>query len=281
MTTASEAAFVARRRHGLAALASEVDVDARSWGLSPAASMALVAAPVALVAVTAASLASRPVFRALTREDGPIEWAQFVLFGAGAAGAVLVARRLRHRHLATWALLYLLAASGLFFVAGEEISWGQRVLGFETPEQLEEINSQGESTVHNVGRAQEVFKAGEFAAALYGAMMPLVMRSRFRPRSGPARHFAALSVPPLALAPLFLVMAGYRMARYTVMPKTWVTVEAAETAELCLALGIAAFVLLLASRLRREVPDDRGCWRTGESRFATALGVPPRSGPFS
>lgn len=39
----------------------------------------------------------------------------------------------------------------LFFGAGEEISWGQRIIGFETPDALEEVNEQGEFTLHNVG----------------------------------------------------------------------------------------------------------------------------------
>jgi hypothetical protein len=40
-------------------------------------------------------------------------------------------------------------AALLFFGAGEEISWGQRLLGFETPETMSE-NIQGETTLHNL-----------------------------------------------------------------------------------------------------------------------------------
>ncbi|WP_145758345.1 hypothetical protein [Sediminicola sp. YIK13] len=41
---------------------------------------------------------------------------------------------------------------GLFcFVVGmEEISWGQRIFGIETPQPYKEINFQGETTVHNL-----------------------------------------------------------------------------------------------------------------------------------
>jgi hypothetical protein len=37
-----------------------------------------------------------------------------------------------------------------FFGAGEEISWGQRIFNIATPEALNEINAQGEMTVHNL-----------------------------------------------------------------------------------------------------------------------------------
>ena len=51
-------------------------------------------------------------------------------------------------------ILWMLGAVlfGLLFVfgAGEEISWGQRILGFETPEALKDINRQDELTLHNI-----------------------------------------------------------------------------------------------------------------------------------
>jgi len=38
----------------------------------------------------------------------------------------------------------------LFFGAGEEISWGQRIFDFKTPETLKEINVQQEFNLHNI-----------------------------------------------------------------------------------------------------------------------------------
>lgn len=46
-------------------------------------------------------------------------------------------------------VVYLALALILLFGAGEEISWGQRILGFETPDFLQE-NEQEEFTVHNL-----------------------------------------------------------------------------------------------------------------------------------
>jgi len=43
----------------------------------------------------------------------------------------------------SWALL-------MFIFFGEEISWGQRILGFSTPETLSEINKQDEFNIHNI-----------------------------------------------------------------------------------------------------------------------------------
>ena len=38
----------------------------------------------------------------------------------------------------------------LFVGAGEEISWGQRLIGIETPDELKKVNVQGEINLHNI-----------------------------------------------------------------------------------------------------------------------------------
>lgn len=47
-------------------------------------------------------------------------------------------------------LVYLGLALLFFFGAGEEISWGQRLLGFQTPEPLSQVNRQEEFNLHNL-----------------------------------------------------------------------------------------------------------------------------------
>ena len=46
--------------------------------------------------------------------------------------------------------LYMLGGMAMLFVCGEEISWGQRIFGFVTPDFLMDVNWQGEFNVHNV-----------------------------------------------------------------------------------------------------------------------------------
>ena len=56
---------------------------------------------------------------------------------------------------------FLLLAVVMFFGAGEEISWGQRILGYNTPESMKQANVQGEFTIHNL----EVFNGKQFDKA--------------------------------------------------------------------------------------------------------------------
>ena len=55
----------------------------------------------------------------------------------------------------------------IFFIicAGEEISWGQRIFKFPTPEFLKVINVQNETTLHNIGSIS-IFSNGFFLVSL-------------------------------------------------------------------------------------------------------------------
>ena len=46
----------------------------------------------------------------------------------------------------------------LLFGAGEEISWGQRIFGWQTPSEMKKLNVQGETTIHNI----EIFNRTKF-----------------------------------------------------------------------------------------------------------------------
>jgi hypothetical protein len=87
----------------------------------------------------------RHLLYVLTMEDGWLEWAQAIAFLLSAAGfALLAIRRARSR------LLCAGLALMCFFVAGEEISWGQRLFKYGTPPLLRRGNEQHEFNFHNL-----------------------------------------------------------------------------------------------------------------------------------
>ena len=85
-----------------------------------------------------------------TVEDGFTEWCTFLaLF----VTFVVCARRfLTLRGMRSPRFLFIVGFLTLFsfFGAGEEISWGQRVVGFESPEFFVDNNSQQEAGIHNL-----------------------------------------------------------------------------------------------------------------------------------
>ncbi len=91
-----------------------------------------------------------PLFEKYIQEDGSIEW--LTVLGLLAASVlslyrgIILFRKKRWFFTATNLILGLL----LFIAAGEEISWGQRIFGIETPAYFKEKNLQGETNLHNL-----------------------------------------------------------------------------------------------------------------------------------
>lgn len=91
-----------------------------------------------------------PLFERYTVEDGLVEW--LTVLGLLLASFTCFNRVIKLRRQRSF--FFLLAAFGLglllFFGAGEEVSWGQRMLGVQSPEYFKENNSQGETNIHNL-----------------------------------------------------------------------------------------------------------------------------------
>lgn len=88
-----------------------------------------------------------PVFSVWILEDGLLEWVTVAILVAMAAVAVERAATVgggRPR------LGWLAAAALFLFGAFEEISWGQRIVGWYSPEWFLQHNTQEETTIHNL-----------------------------------------------------------------------------------------------------------------------------------
>lgn len=82
--------------------------------------------------------------------------------GASALFATLAVRR---RSLES--VLWTLAAAAAFVIAGEELSWGQWLFGWSTPETWAQINAQKETNLHNLASPDQF----ELAYALVGGAL--------------------------------------------------------------------------------------------------------------
>jgi hypothetical protein len=83
-------------------------------------------------------------------EDGPVEW--LTVFGLLLGVIVCISRFISLVHKRSWWFLTVTILIGLmlFFVAGEEISWGMRILGIHPSEFFEKNNAQHETNFHNL-----------------------------------------------------------------------------------------------------------------------------------
>jgi hypothetical protein len=209
----------------------------------------LLPAAACLVAVGTAGIGA-DAYKWLIREDGPVENLQFVLFLGSSVGALVLARHHARSGRRAIAGVFVLAAAGLLGIAGEEISWGQRIFGWGTPEALAEINRQGETTLHNVGTIEEIVRWTVFGIAVAAAL------AAWRFDRGPlhTRHPVVRAlVPSRIFVPAFALIAGWRVFRETVVPPEalrFAISEFTEVVEFVMASTVAIFLWLQIRSVR-------------------------------
>ncbi|MEW5757248.1 MAG: tetratricopeptide repeat protein [Pseudomonadota bacterium] len=181
-----------------------------------------------------------------TYEDMYGEWAQFYFFLAACLFSFKVALR-PSKYRAFFSLLGV----ACLYVLLEEVSWGQRLFGFESPDLFKESNLQGETNLHNffVGPYDTLLKrAFEYGLCLafigYGLLYPLLLRRQFSPAHWLDKK--GLAAPPLYLWPMFVV-AG-------VLELKPLAFNEAEVAEILIGFALAGLALHYAYTISRGLP---------------------------
>lgn len=153
---------------------------------------------VAVILGVVLSHIDEPAFKSTyVEEDGPIEWGTVP---ALLLGAFVCLRRfflLRGRKPALFLAVTILFGAMFIFGAGEEISWGQRMFGFEGPAWFKGHNAQRDTNIHNLrfGRIKInklVFSQGLGAVIFIYA---LILPPLYRRSAKAARMVSALAIP--------------------------------------------------------------------------------------
>jgi hypothetical protein len=229
------------------ALKRFMNAAAHDWQASPAAIVLVsIVVPVGVVlGGLLAALWGKEAYKWYVQEDGFAENVQVIAFAAAALFSAVTAVRLRRQGKILVGSLFLILAVGLFWVAGEEISWGQRVFGIQTPTSLEGINRQGELNIHNIYTVEVMLRWAQFAGGVWATIMPLLVRWRphlFVRYRGYVDYLIPHVILVLYFAPTML-WRGYRNLappppdRYAFVVSEW-----SEVIELNLALGLALFM---------------------------------------
>jgi hypothetical protein len=147
-----------------------------------------------------------------TREDGLVEWVQFVSFAvlAGLLAFLTIDRFVRHGAVRI-DVLVLGGLTGVVALAAlEEISWFQRVLGVASPEFFLRHNRQDETNLHNLAIGdfnlhKEVLVRVIFLTGIaHNLVLPLLARRR--PQVRRRVESIGLYLPPLSASAVYLVL---------------------------------------------------------------------------
>ncbi|WP_338153238.1 hypothetical protein [Pseudophaeobacter leonis] len=186
----------------------------------------------------------------LNVEDGVLEWLSALLLLLASGLAVKLSRAMpikAHR----W--MHVFMAVVFFVMFGEEISWGQRLLGFSTPEAMAQINVQNEVNLHNsFGYLfDHLFILCFF---LWGCVVPLLYW-----KIPIWRWFQSRLGLPFASAGLSLAMLAATLFQPQLTDTLFGTVSGLRVAELRETLSALCLLLLVVESRRLTSRDHRGC----------------------
>lgn len=145
---------------------------------------------------------------------------------------------------------YLAAAAlGCFYIAGEEMSWGQHWFNWSTPDDWAAINRQQETNLHNINewlneKPRALIQAGIF---LGGLVLPLL--ALFWPRV--RRNRFALFLPADAMVPTAIGFVFFRsvgsLEKHLGIPA--LVYRPSETTETYIYLFLLYYLIVFARRL--------------------------------
>jgi hypothetical protein len=142
------------------------------------------------------------------QEDNFIEYAQWLLLLTLSYICLRRAWLLLHERERVFSLFCVFYGAMFLIVAGEEISWGQRLLNIETPPLFMQNNRQHELNIHNlkVGSnqfADFIYIAVEFFLAVYLLMIPFLYK--FNNSAKMLVNYMALPIPKRYIICLIIV----------------------------------------------------------------------------
>ena len=186
-------------------------------------------------------------------EQGVLEMAQ----AAAMAAATVVGTRLllrpelrRRPALFAWAML---ATACSAYVAGEELSWGQHLFDWSTPEGWRAINDQGETNLHNTSSwlDQKPRALLETGVIVGGIVLPLAALRLPTIRGG---RFGIV-VPPMLCLPSAVLAEATRLVERLGdgfgLDAGNLLIRPAEYQELYFYVFILFYLIVLAQRTRR------------------------------
>ncbi len=226
-------------------LTSLLDDGAKIWNNSWLSLILICSVPfiVALTGIITA-LIGKDAYKWFTGEDRFAENLQVLFWTITCILGLLVAWNIFKEGERLIGSLYVFLCIGIFFLIGEELSWGQRIFGWITPESMSVINKQNETNIHTIYGVDSAFKWIHLIIGAYGTFLPILLvsskkLSRFRPQ-------LSKLIPHYTLIPYFFLPFIWRIYRnFFGQPKKYyfAIAEYAEVMELILSIAFVFFMI--------------------------------------
>ena len=179
-------------------------------------------------------------WKKMNTEGGFIEYGTSLAFLLSAIFAFPIGKFFLKNQNNILGYLYYLISASTFFIGMEEISWGQKLIGFESSEFFQNYNSQDEITLHNLIWVNEYLDKGLMFVALIAGISWLVYRLISKTKHN---YQAKFIIPRWFFASFFIIVfLFFYLIEYI---EVWnATIENfQESVELIFSLGCLSFVL--------------------------------------
>ena len=185
----------------------------------------------------------------LHSERGPHEMGQFLLLLTSVGVCIAALVRINWQEQKFLGFWFSLAAFCCFYVGGEEISWGQHILKWSTPDYWATINDQQETNLHNVSSWFDQKPRLLLQIAIYsgGLLLPLLIW--LKPKSVPERF--AIIYPPWQLFVVALcVLVPKQIQDIGEMMNVHLFARVSEVQELYMFYFVLLYLIALKARIR-------------------------------
>lgn len=183
------------------------------------------------------------------REGGFHELTQFGIMTAAFILCIITLVKMERKKNIWLTAWIVLAALGCFYVAIEEISWGQSFFQWQTPDIFKEINNQGESNIHNTSRLfnhipRYILMVG---IVVGGLLLPLIhlINSKWLP------HKFNIIYPPAILSittiTFVIITAGNKLSKMYLDTKMFT--RSSEVEEIFMFFFVLLYIIIIKNRI--------------------------------
>ena len=189
----------------------------------------------------------------VSSEGGLSEYGTAIAYLLTAIFAYPIATQFWRQRKKLMAGLYFLLTLTSVFISMEEISWGQRLIGFEEPKFWVEHNAQSEFTFHNLSFFQEhLLDQGFLSIGFLGSFSWIVLHYWLRRRQKSSAVDWSYILPSLSISSFFYpTFIFFLIHLYTDKFGFFIT-EDQEHCEFIMSLGILLFIIINFFRQVKE-----------------------------
>ena len=189
----------------------------------------------------------------ISGEGGLSEYGTAIAYLLIAIFAYPIARQFWRQSQKLLAYAYFLLTFGSFFVSMEEISWGQRLIGFEEPEFWTKHNAQSEFTFHNLSFFHEHFLNQSFiVVGFLGSFSWIVLYYWQNRRQQPPKIDLGYILPSWSISSFFYPTLIFYIIHVYFPGFDFFITKDQEHCEFIMSLGILVFAIANFFRQAKE-----------------------------